>query len=583
MRGVLSLIGLPVYFDGLHFQIPAGVFEIAGGCSGLHFFIVGIAIAVFYGELHRDRLATRVKLVALAIVMALLTNWLRIAIIIIAGHLTDMRHYLVSGEHYTFGWAMFAVAMTIYFLIVRRWTAEAAVAAAAPAPAAPLAPLGVALACITLALPGLWQWLDTNRASAESVARGDLPRAVAGWREVAAPPEPRPAEFINADGFAARTFYGDGAPVDVYRAFYLHQEQGRELAGYANRPQGPDMQARSNVVAPDGRWREIKAQYLDGDDWLVWYVYRVGESRYVDALRAQLRYGVASLGDNPVSAALVLRTRCVRGLSGGARAPRAIRARIGNGELMTRRGAMRPLVAMCVLLLLVGCDRFASPETRVERADAAMAAGNYGVAVVELKNALQKKPDFDRAHLLLAEAALWLGDARGAEQELGRIKGPVDEKRRAEVEIRARARAGQGGRSPAAPHQQPATAAARQTGIAQGYALMRLARFREAQQAFEAAAAADGKLDRGTGRRAGSTLRAGRSRRRAGGSARAYPGAAGVGGRVAHLRSHAGGQQRFQGDHRRAGPRAKTFRAADSGAAPGQPARCAGRGAVAVG
>ena len=97
----------------------------------------------------------------------------------------------------------------------------------------------------------------------------------------------------------------------MYRAFYLYQEQGRELAGYANRPQGPDLQARSNVVTPDGRWREIKAQYLADDDWLVWYVYRVGESRDVDALRAQLRYGVASLSGNPVSAALVLRTRCV--------------------------------------------------------------------------------------------------------------------------------------------------------------------------------------------------------------------------------------------------------------------------------
>jgi exosortase len=315
VRGLLSLIGLPVYFDGLHFQIPAGVFEIAGGCSGLHFFIVGAAIAVFYGELHRDRLATRVKLVALALVMAMLTNWLRIAIIIVAGHLTDMQHYLVSGEHYTFGWAMFAVAMAIYFLIVRRWTAEAAIAAPGPAPAAPLAPLGVALACVTLSLPGLWQWLDDNRASMRSAALDALPATVTGWRAVAPRGEPRSAEFIDADGFDARSFVDQGMddsePVDAYRAFYLFQQQGRELAGFANRPQGPDLQARSNVVVPDGRWRELKAQSIAGDDWLVWYAYQVGERRDVDALRAQLRYGVASLGDNPLSSAWVLRTRCV--------------------------------------------------------------------------------------------------------------------------------------------------------------------------------------------------------------------------------------------------------------------------------
>ena len=155
---------------------------------------------------------------------------------------------------------------------------------------------------------------------------------------------------------------------------------------------------------------------------------------------------------------------------------------------------MRPLSAICVLLLLAGCDRFASPETRVERADAAMAAGNYGVAVVELKNALQKKPDFDQAHLLLADAALWLGDARGAEQELGKIKGPVDQKRRADVEIRLALAQGKAEEALQRLTSNPQLLPPGKQELQQAYALMRLGRFREAQQAFEAAAAADGKL-----------------------------------------------------------------------------------------
>ena len=81
---------------------------------------------------------------------------------------------------------------------------------------------------------------------------------------------------------------------------------------------------------------------------------------------------------------------------------------------------MRSLGAISLLLLLVGCDRFASPETRVARADAAMAAGNYGAAVVDLKNALQKKPDLDQAHLLLAEAAC--GSAMRAERSRSSAK-----------------------------------------------------------------------------------------------------------------------------------------------------------------
>ena len=155
---------------------------------------------------------------------------------------------------------------------------------------------------------------------------------------------------------------------------------------------------------------------------------------------------------------------------------------------------MRPSSAICVLLLLAGCDRFASPETRVERADAAMAAGNYGAAVVELKNALQKKPDFDQAHLLLADAALWLGDARGAEQELARIKGTVDAKRRADVEIRLALAQGKAEEALQRLTSNPQLLPPGKQELRQGHALMRLGRFREAQQAFEAAAAADGKL-----------------------------------------------------------------------------------------
>jgi len=206
--------------------------------------------------------------------------------------------------------------MAIYFLIVRRWVAEAPPAAGSEAPQIPaLSPLGMLLACVTLAVPASWQWLDANRAPFAIAAAYPLPAPVAGWSELPARQEPRGAEFANADGFESRSFNGqedaDREPVDAFRAFYLQQEQGREVAGYANHPQGLDLRVRSNVVAPDGRWREIKAQLFAGDDWLVWYAYRVGERRYVDALRAQLRYGVASLSDNPLAAAVVLRTRCV--------------------------------------------------------------------------------------------------------------------------------------------------------------------------------------------------------------------------------------------------------------------------------
>jgi exosortase A len=311
VRGLLSLIGIPVYFDGLHFQIPAGVFEIAGGCSGLHFFIVSIAVAVFYGELHRDRLATRLKLVALAIGFAFITNWIRIAIIIYLGHKTEMQHPLVSHEHYTFGWGMFAVAMTLYFLIVRRW--QAPEAPTAELPAAPPPPFaGFALALFVLAVPGAFVWGDDNRASSPAVAPHHIDAARAGFDAVDYT-EIGPPLFFNADDIQARAFKLDGAHVETFVAAYREQAQGRELGGFTNKPAGGiDVRSRTRVAGAP--FQELKGRNTTDSldvDWLAWVTYRIDDHWFADELRSGVYYGVASLWSDPVSSALVLRTPCL--------------------------------------------------------------------------------------------------------------------------------------------------------------------------------------------------------------------------------------------------------------------------------
>jgi len=99
---------------------------------------------------------------------------------------------------------------------------------------------------------------------------------------------------------------------------------------------------------------------------------------------------------------------------------------------------MKSRVLMLALLLVVagGCDRFASPETRVARAERSIAQGDHRAAVVELLNALQDEPELPKARLLLGEAALWLGDPQGANRQLERITGGVDPTRQALLEIR---------------------------------------------------------------------------------------------------------------------------------------------------
>ena len=315
VRVLLRLVGIPAFFQGNTFQMPAGAFEIAGGCSGLHFFIVALAIAVLYGELNRDTLATRSKLVVLAGLLAMLANWVRIFVIAIAGQMTGMQHYLVTGEHVTFGWGVFAVMMAIFFLTVRRWPVPSTADDAGPVvrqPAIPMVGAGCALA--GLMLGPLWNLIDGQQTAVTPPA---TLAAVSGW-------EARPVldsswhpVFQGADLQAHSEYQSGGDDVETYTALYSEQRQGKEVVSHDNSVLGVTLRATAvTLPAAPKPWAQLEGRDEQGARWLVWYTYRIGEQRQSSGLRAQLAYGIRSLFDDPTASVLALRIRCLTDCTG---------------------------------------------------------------------------------------------------------------------------------------------------------------------------------------------------------------------------------------------------------------------------
>jgi putative PEP-CTERM system TPR-repeat lipoprotein len=74
--------------------------------------------------------------------------------------------------------------------------------------------------------------------------------------------------------------------------------------------------------------------------------------------------------------------------------------------------------AIICSLVLCGCEFFVDAGTRIERAEASVAAGEYRAAAIELVNAVQSEPANIRARLLLADVSLRLGDPKSAENEI---------------------------------------------------------------------------------------------------------------------------------------------------------------------
>jgi exosortase len=319
VRLMLRVVGIPAYFEGNDVQIPAGRFEIAEGCSGLHFIIVALAVATLMGELRGDTWRLRVRWWLTALLLAVTANWLRIFVIIVMGHLTNMQTYLVRGSHYGFGWALFSAALFVLFMFERRTPLPEAVTEAPPGSAAAgiaATPRGGALwislvSILFLVAPMLLEQLIRAR-SADVIPSGAQVPAHAGWvtvdsRELSWHPRQQ-----QADSESRLRFENGLLAVDLYRADYLEQRPGKKLGGQTNNLAGSAAALAAGGESAAGQRFGSMTLVEDGQQFLLWFNYRVDGRVFTSALPAQLWYSWRALrfARSSDSTVLALRAPC---------------------------------------------------------------------------------------------------------------------------------------------------------------------------------------------------------------------------------------------------------------------------------
>jgi len=111
---IMGFTSIPVFVEDQFVHIPSGIFEIAGGCSGLRYLLTSLAISSLYIFLYLRRIKNIFIFAFVAIFGALLTNWLRISMLIIIGHQTEMTSSLMT-DHNMFGWYLYIPFMLLLF------------------------------------------------------------------------------------------------------------------------------------------------------------------------------------------------------------------------------------------------------------------------------------------------------------------------------------------------------------------------------------------------------------------------------------------------------------------------------------
>ncbi len=295
-NAVVGISGIPAYVDGNAFHLPAGIVEIASGCSGLNYFMVSLALAYFQGMLHLRATASRVKLLLLAAALALVSNWIRVCTLIWIGYATDMQHYFIRVDHLYFGWVLFLfVVWPMFWYGARLERLEqagergdarlAAVASVAMPPSRRFA-LAAALATVLLLIPvslrGIFIWNPARTAQSVSwspLASGDAGHVFA-----------RDTFLPGADEERVRVNF-EGRSLDLYRVSSPAALGGPDIPNQAAGLFGGRWRGENDEVPAtlaSGLRLQQQTGFFDGRQYVMWSGWIVAGESVATAMQAKL-------------------------------------------------------------------------------------------------------------------------------------------------------------------------------------------------------------------------------------------------------------------------------------------------------
>jgi exosortase A len=323
----LRWTGVAVAREGLYLTTTTGRWHVVESCSGLRFTVAGVVLATFFAYLTYRSQWKRLLFVAGAVVVSILANGVRAYVLILIGHVTDMRRGQ-GFDHYAYGWLVFTAAMVSYFMAGSAWRDREEALPAGGGAARPLsgssvvehragprgwaAPAGLALA-ILLAWPAYDAW-RVARAGLSARVEVTAPAAPSGW--VQGPEDSslwRPF-FHGAASTANRTYHSEAGTAQCYIGYYADQRQGKELLHKKNTLFDVDddswhiVREGPRQLSADGSTFAARETVLrvPGGHWVLWHWYWIPDAYTTSPLQAKWLQARSTLLGHPDHAAVVV-------------------------------------------------------------------------------------------------------------------------------------------------------------------------------------------------------------------------------------------------------------------------------------
>ncbi|MCG5528459.1 exosortase A [Halorhodospira sp. 9621] len=322
----VQMTGIPVYREGLNFELPTGRWSVVEACSGVRYLIATLALGTLYAYLVYRSWMRRLLFVLASALVPIIANGLRAYLIVMIGHLSDME--LAAGvDHLVYGWIFFGFVIALLFWIGTFWredgpgaaqrrrsapAADDVVAVEGPVPARAGGRLWlVALTGVALvgAGPLYAHWMHERDLGAVSGLQADG-WAAPGWEPVevnAWVPGYRHARETVSGGFVDE----EGIPVGIHVGYYREQHRHGSMVGWENTLDGRDRDGWSRRASGRGDvdgWPRPARYELSGpgERLLVWRWYWVDGHLTRSAHEVKFRESLSRLFGGRDDAALLI-------------------------------------------------------------------------------------------------------------------------------------------------------------------------------------------------------------------------------------------------------------------------------------
>jgi exosortase A len=256
----LQLTGIPVYREGSFFTIPSGNWSVVEACSGLRYLIASFTLGTLYAYLTYRSLKRRLVFIAFSVIVPIIANGIRAYLIVMTGHLSDMR-LAVGVDHLIYGWIFFGFVMLLLFWIGSFWReddSEHDGASAGPRHDSGLISGSrvslkgtVLTAGAALAIAFIWPaYAAYLKDTVSHTAKFDIdvPGVAEKWQTIPGHASDWEPIYVGAPAQFRQRYRSGDHSVDLYISYYRNQQQGAELIN------------SGNILVPEAgsRWHNIK-------------------------------------------------------------------------------------------------------------------------------------------------------------------------------------------------------------------------------------------------------------------------------------------------------------------------------------